>query len=289
MDKKEKGFEDKFLGLDEAADDDRPVVAKSLKAKKTKQPRQIKKGKRNKKNIWKRLGVVVMIFFVGVLVVLCIAGIVRVPVLSNILYQTPSPSRVVSDVVLGEIDRTKNGVNFDKESSVLSVKISEEYLSYFLQQLQLKSNDPSFDQNIQVVVESGEIEFYATMLRPVKTEITLRVKPDIGSGLSLTKFFKVTKFKVGNLRLPSFVAELYLKELIESKLKTLTSAFGGASNLITAKPPVSVKNLALENGYAEIDIYFDMAKIQENMKQLPQLLEEIQKRYPAAASKTIQP
>ena len=79
------------------------------------------------------------------------------------------------------------------------------------------------------------------------------------------------------MRLPSVIAKLAFKEYIESRLKSLTSAFGAQGSAISfSNPALQLRNIVLSDGYMTVEIYIDQEKLQENLKQIPQFLEQFQ-------------
>ena len=115
-----------------------------------------------------------------------------------------------------------------------------------------------FGDDFQAVVTGSEIEFYGTILKPVQTKVTLRVKPySVDDILE----YDITHLKIGNLNLPAGVVNSLVKSYFNRKTD-------GKFTLEEISRYVQIKDLQLEEKNIEIKASLDINKVMLDMAKI---------------------
>ena len=154
--------------------------------------------------------------FFGVIIVglaiLAKTGVVQIPVFSEIFYKHPEPSRII------KIDDDQKGFEIEVNAQLQNLEISEQQLTYFLKQLLTRGEDPYFAQNIQATISVDGIEVFGFLQKPLRTNLTLMVRPYISTGkLNL----EVIKVVAGNLSVPPALFGWLTKDFLADILDEL--------------------------------------------------------------------
>lgn len=179
---------------------------------------------------------VFIVFIIAILVLLALSGLVRIPLLSPLLYGNgPKPSRVVALQTVDDkyIENQFKAASDGNQSQVI---FSENVLSYFINTFANKENNilvPPDRQTTgsQIAIENNYAELFYKPLSP-KTTLTVKIIPS-GNG------YKAQKIKIGKLRVPVFAANLLFSQYLNFDTMSQTSG---------------IKSVKLEKGRIIINI-----------------------------------
>lgn len=157
------------------------------------------------------LGVFVA-FIILVIILLSLSGLVRVPLLTPLLYgDGPKPSRVVS---LQPVDNKyfDNLFKTAADNNQSQVVVSENILSYLVNDFVNKENNVLIPENqrtqgSQIALEDGYAELFLKLRKP-KTALTIKIIP-------VQNEFKAGKFKLGKLRMPVFALNFFFNSFFD--------------------------------------------------------------------------
>ncbi len=174
-----------------------------------------------------------LIFGLGLISIAAIAktGIWQIPLFSDIFYKIPSPDRLI-EVKPQDINTFAAGLKLKSLlNGVVSLEISEKELTFILQELLTTGTDPYFASNLQANIFSDRIEVFGLLLKPIKTNLTLKIKPQV---VSNHLDFEIQEIKAGDLSIPPAfikpVLDIFLKGAL-SKLNEKLSQFGEIQGL----------------------------------------------------------
>jgi len=148
---------------------------------------------------------VLVFFIIMFLILLTLSGLVRIPLLSPLLYgDGPKPSREVS---LQQVDDkyTENLFKTAADNNQSQVVISENALSFLINDFVNKENNVLVPENertkgSQIAIDNNSTELFIKPRSP-KTALTIKVIPTQDR-------FKAQKFKLGKLRMPVFALNM---------------------------------------------------------------------------------
>lgn len=149
---------------------------------------------------------------IGFLILLTLSGLVRIPLLSPLLYgDGPKPSRTVA---LQQVDDKyfENLFKTAGKANQSQVIISENVLSWLISDFANKENNVLVAENqrtagSQIAVEDDGAELFLKLRRP-KTAFTINIIPEENK-------FKANKFKVGKLRFPVFAVNFFFGRFLD--------------------------------------------------------------------------
>lgn len=210
--------------------------------------------------------------FLLVLVCLCVwccwkvasTGLIEVPFFTNIAYEEPIPSRVVTPgvpvetVVSAQISSTLasrlqqgDGALGDRQ---ISFSISEESLTASLRSLLEQSGTNLVDSSrAQVAIDEGRgVELFVPIRgNPRKSALVARVGVDAGNGIAA---ITPTNIWIGNCHVPSFLVSMFLRPLIAREMKSVQKELSRFAE---------IKSISTSDGLMRIDAEFTV-EIQEN-------------------------
>jgi hypothetical protein len=139
---------------------------------------------------------VLVAFIITVLILLSLSGLVRIPLLSPLLYgEGPKPSRIVP---LQSVDQRYFEDLFKTagDTNQSQVIVSENILSYLVNDFANKENNVLVKEDrrtkgSQIALENGYGELFYKPLSP-KTALTIKIIPDQNG-------YKAQKIKIGKL------------------------------------------------------------------------------------------
>jgi uncharacterized protein YpmS len=183
------------------------------------------------------LSALLLILFLGFAAV-AKAGLVEIPFFSKVFYKPPEPSRIVT-VLPGEIknlekifeDKIKTQVEEKmipgKETQKVDVEL--EFTEKELTAAMLDGINSGFlpFSTAQIAVTSKEIEIFG-QLSGSKIFFTISFKPEIENDQLV---IKLTKFKLGNLPLPSSLANLLVEKILKDKMQQINEFVGKGGKL----------------------------------------------------------
>lgn len=175
------------------------------------QPVAQKQGCFNFRNCCLSCLAVFVVFIIIILILLSLSGLVRIPLLSPILYGNgPKPSRVVN---LQPIDDKyiENLFKTAADNNQTQVIINENVLSYLINDYINKDNNVLVPENertkgSQVALENNSTELFIKPRSP-KTAFTIKVIPTQDR-------FKAQRFKLGKLRMPVFAMNMLFSQYL---------------------------------------------------------------------------
>lgn len=166
-------------------------------------------------------------------------GIFEIPVFSSIFYRLPKPAREVK--IESQTSAGGQNLNFslNVETKKITLELTEEDLTFLLRRALAQGNFPYFAPNLQVLISDGEAELYGLLLKPLKVNLTLKLKPILAAG---KLDFELTKIKLGDLPMPAGYGNMIVHRLLQKPLAQLNST--------AAK--LQLENLALSEKKAEV-------------------------------------
>ena len=149
---------------------------------------------------------------IGFLIFLTLSGLVRLPLLSPLLYgDGPKPSRAVT---LQQVDDKyfENLLKTAGETNQSQVIISENVLSYLINDFANKENnvlvaEKERTKGSQLAVEDGYTELFFKPQSP-KTALTIKIVPSQNG-------YRAGKIKIGKLRVPVFAANFFFSRFLD--------------------------------------------------------------------------
>lgn len=210
-----------------------------------------KKGCFNLRNCCLGCLTIFIIFIILILILLTLSGLVRIPLLSPLLYGNgPKPLRVVT---LQSVDEKyfENQFKAASDSNQTQIIFNENILSYFINNFANKENNilvapDKQTKGSQIAVENGYAEIFYKPLRP-KTALTIKIIP-ASSG------YKAQKIKIGKLRVPVFAANLFFSRFLDFNAVYSNSG---------------IKSIRLERSQIVIDIDPTFFKNEQNEAPVP--------------------
>jgi len=169
-------------------------------------------------------------------------GIFRVPGFTEIFYRVPQPSRTVELPAAPAFKAEGLTLGLAADKKTISLKISEKELTFLLRQALTTGQNAMFAPNLQAVIADGQVELYGLMLKPLKANLTVKVRPSLTGG---RLEYKIIEFKVGNLGLPAALAQNLINRLWGAKIGNFWAA---------VDKKFSLKNLELGTGEARLEI-----------------------------------
>ncbi|OGY48487.1 MAG: hypothetical protein A3J65_01185 [Candidatus Buchananbacteria bacterium RIFCSPHIGHO2_02_FULL_45_11b] len=148
-------------------------------------------------------------------------GIFEIPVFSSVFYRLPKPKREIK--IENQASAGGQNLNFslNTETKKITLELSEEDLTFLLRQALTRANDPYFAQNLQALIFGGEVELSGLLLKPLKVNLTLKLKPLLADS---RLDFKLTKIIVGSLPIPAEYGNMTVHRLLQKPLEQLNSA-----------------------------------------------------------------
>lgn len=152
-------------------------------------------------------------FIVLILILIALSGLLRIPLLSPLLYgDGPKPSRVV----IPEQVNDKYFENLFKSAGATNqntIMINENVLSYMINDFANKENNvlvPESERTkgSQIALEDGYAEFFYKPLSP-RTTLTAKI-------ITVPNGYKAQKIKIGKLRVPVFIANFFFSRFFNS-------------------------------------------------------------------------
>jgi len=171
-----------------------------------------------------------ILLFFGLIVglaALAKSGVVQIPGFSSWFYQLPKPEHFVK-LAESDLVSLQSSLNSTSAAGSLKLELTEQELTYLLQQLLTTGEQPYFAKNLQAVINGDKqiIEIFGLLLRPVKTNLTIDVSPQVVSGQLQ---FNVLQAKLGELSLPLGVVNSIVGSLVDTTQKdlaTIVASFG---------------------------------------------------------------
>ncbi|MBN1778947.1 MAG: hypothetical protein JW816_01885 [Candidatus Buchananbacteria bacterium] len=207
--------------------------------------RKYRRRKRLKAKFKKGCCVFVVLIFIGLLLVglaaLAKSGLVKIPIFSDIFYQLPTAEKNVK-IDPADLNNLQINQNLSQTGDGLTLTISDEQLTYLLRQTLATGQDPYFADGVQATIDSEKIEIFGSLLKPIKTDLTVDLVPTL---VDNQVKFDIKSVQVGNLGLPSST----INQLFGGLLDSLISDF---SQLINDYG--SVQSISLSAGRATVKI-----------------------------------
>lgn len=151
------------------------------------------------------------------LAVVAKTGIKEIPLLSKLFYQIPQPTKTIK-ITPEDIVVFGRGLETKAEGELTFLAISEKELTFMLKKILTEGDNAYFSDNLQAVIADEQIEIFGLLLKPVKINVTLKIKPEIKEN---HLNFKIKEVKLGNLSLPPTMAEGLKNIFFADKLKGL--------------------------------------------------------------------
>ncbi len=265
-----------------------PTSTPEERDKLEKEIREIKKGikKPHTKVIKKRscfdcwsccsfLLLVLLALVIFVFIILAKTGFFQIPFFTDIFYKSPQPVYVVQAPFFNEDEKQKLAESFEQRiveqafSQVDPDKLKEGLISED-QRINLDLN--IFESEItllfrtgltqgleqeykfegsQVAITPSELEFFTHVLKPKDVYLTLGLKPTIKDGeLNL----ELTKIKIGNLALPSALANVVVEYYLGNKIKEVSKSLF---------PFTKIESLTLTEGQINISGYLQVKDLED--------------------------
>jgi hypothetical protein len=204
-----------------------------------------------KKKLW--LAIMVFAVFLSLSVTAAIAqtGIFQIPGFSQVFYRLPQPVRLVELPEPFKVTTEGFSVKASSEEGLMVFNFGEKEMTYVLRQLIMRSKDPIFGDNIQVVFLDKEIEVYGLLLKPIKANLTVRFRPEVKNEVFN---YAITKLKIGNLSIPPFLAESYLRRTLGVKNKSFEDQMFAL---------VRVKNIEVKEGSLSLIAWVDTKRLMD--------------------------
>jgi len=240
----------------------------------------LKKERRTKRrsvktNCFFLIGFLFIFILVLLFVMIIKAGIIEVPILSQIFYRVPTPSRLI--VINNPESFIQKSANFqyDQTTKMTSIELTEEELTFVIRQNLAKQKEPRFAQNTQVVISDGEIEFFGLLLRPIAVNITLKAKVfKAEAGEKAPYSYQITQLKLGDLNLPpSLIDWLAHKYGQKAGAKYNSIYLNRISNLDKSKIPL----IELKEGKLILKLAIDIEAIQSRTLNLFKIVSQLDK------------
>lgn len=190
-------------------------------------------------------------FIILILVLLSLSGLVRIPLLSPLLYgDGPKPSRVVSTQAIDD-KYIENLFKTAADNNQTQVVINENVLSYLINDYINKDNKVLVPENertkgTQIAIENGNAELFLKPRSP-KTALTIKIVPS-------DKQFKAQRTKVGKLRVPVFALNFFFSHFLD-----FNSIYNNSG----------IKSIKLEKGQVIIGIDPQFFKGEQNEAPVP--------------------
>ncbi len=185
---------------------------KNLKPTEHSQPQPQRRGCFNFRNCcFSCLGVFVA-FIILIVVLLSLSGLLRIPLLSPLLYgKGPNPSRVVAPQTIDD-KYIENLFKTAADNNQTRVEINENILSYLINSFINKDNNVLVPENqrttgSQITLENGSAELFLKPRSP-KTALTIKIIP-------AQNRFMAKRFKVGKLRMPVFALNMLFSQYLD--------------------------------------------------------------------------
>ena len=190
-------------------------------------------------------------FIILILVLLSLSGLVRIPLLSPLLYgDGPKPSRVVT---LQPIDDKyiENLFKTAADNNQTQVMVNESVLSYLVNDYINKDNKvlvPEKERTTgsQISSEKNSAELFLKPRSP-KTALTIKIVPS-------DNLFKAQRTKIGKLRLPVFALNFFFSHFLD-----FNSIYNNSG----------IKSIKLEKGQVVIGIDPQFFKGEQNEAPVP--------------------
>ncbi|MCL5794878.1 MAG: hypothetical protein M1338_00760 [Patescibacteria group bacterium] len=228
------------LDFDREAFDDLPEI-EPLRKVRRRRPRKTFRSKLKLTCLFLFLFFILAFGFIG-LAALAKTGILEVPVLSGVFYQIPRPSHKV-EISQEDLAKFKNGLQIINTGGQATLIITEKELTYLLRQFLSSGQDPEFANNLQATIDNNEIEIFGLMIKSLKINLTMRIKPEVLDG---KLNFKIIEFKAGNLSLPPTIISWLPKRLLSDKLIKLNdnlSQFGRIDKIELASGQMTISGI----------------------------------------------
>ncbi|MBU2595222.1 hypothetical protein KJ713_00085 [Patescibacteria group bacterium] len=157
------------------------------------------------------LGILVL-FIISLLILASLSGLVRIPLLSSLLYgDGPKPLRVV---LIQTVDNKyfENLFKTAGETNQSQIVVSENILSFWINDFANKENnvlapEDKRTKGSQIALEDGYAELFYKPLSP-KTALTVKITP-------VQNEYKAQKIKIGKLRVPVFAANFFFSRFLD--------------------------------------------------------------------------
>src|SRR3989304_4345836 len=151
-------------------------------------------------------------FIIALLVLISLSGLVRIPLLSPLLYgDGPKPSRVVSPQSV-DSKYFENLFKTAGEANQSQIIINENILSYLINDYANKENNVLVSEDrrtkgSQLAIEDMYAELFYKPLSP-RTALTIKIIPTQTG-------YKTGKIKIGKLRVPVFAANFFFSRFLD--------------------------------------------------------------------------
>lgn len=190
-------------------------------------------------------------FIILILIFLSLSGLVRIPLLSPLLYgDGPKPSRVVT---LQPIDDKyiENLFKTAADNNQTQVIIDENILSYLVNNYLNKDNNVLVPENqrttgSQISFESGSAELFIKPRSP-RTALTIKIIP-------AQSRFMAQKFKLGKLKMPVFALNMLFSQYLD--FNSMYTSGIKSINLEQGKVVVTIDPSVFKNGNQEAPVPF---------------------------------
>ncbi|MFA6410068.1 MAG: hypothetical protein WCW26_00620 [Candidatus Buchananbacteria bacterium] len=207
------------------------------------------------------VGIIVFLFLS--LVAVAKTGIYQIPVFSQIFYKIPQPTRLVDIGDLASFN--PDGFKFGKsqQEGLIFMLIPERELTYVLKRNWTNQPNSIFANNLQAVIEDGQIEFYGLLIKPITVNLTIKIKPYLSKdnkGLD----YKVTKLKVGNLLVPRSLANFVVHYLVNKNKAKSSTSLTKTNSLVDfekMKDKVKIQSFTIEDNKIHVIGWVDFAAL----------------------------
>ncbi len=201
------------------------------------EPQRVKRNRKQKRSFRSRLKLTCCLLFLFILIFFLVifsaalakSGLVEIPFFSRVFYQIPKPSREVK-ITEDDLANFTQGLKIEARGESSHLEITDKELTFILRQLLATGSDAYFAQNLQAVITAQNVEIFGLLLKPLKANITLKIRPYLSDGQI---DFEIEEVSVGDLSVPNSLLEWLTGSLLIDKLKELNQKVSNIGELET--------------------------------------------------------
>jgi len=187
-------------------------------------PRRKRRKRRKKGSIKKTccLFFLILVIFLLLIVtaVIAKAGLVEIPVFSQLFYRLPQPTRQID--TSGSSSAIVPSLNLESASkNLVTIEITEENLTSLFRQELSGKKDSSFAENVQAVITTEGVEFSGLLIKPISVNIIFKLKPEL---VDHKLDFKLIQAKIGDLSIPPAFANQLVDKLLQDKIEEVNQS-----------------------------------------------------------------
>jgi len=231
------------------------AVAEEVKQIPVNEKKELSSGYPGRRKVNGCLFIIAFFLFVicGLAWIVAASGFVKIPIVSNLAYKTPNPLRVVlnSSPLETYISETFGNVLTNRlqsgsgslENKDIELFLSESSITTFLQTIIIDNNLSFFSSDTaQVAIDEKQgIEIFLPLAGQVnRNALIILAKIKAENGLIVTD---EVKLKVGNLSIPYFLTDIFLKPALNKGLDYLNQKIGRYA---------SVKTIEVSEGFLKV-------------------------------------